>query len=285
MRGQEYLEFSFTITPVQPAADILAAQLGEAGFESFEEQEDGLLAYIDAVDYKEDLLHGIGILNQEGISVTYTCKTIKQQNWNANWESDFHPIEVDHQCRVRAPFHEAKGLPYEILIEPKMSFGTGHHETTHMMMQFLLEEDLEGKRVLDMGCGTGVLAILAGMKGAKVIDAIDIDSWSYENARENVLLNKQGHIRVMQGDAELVKGNSYDLIIANINKNVLLQDIPVYADALEQGGVLLLSGFYQEDLEDLTEKCSSLYLIYQKSIVKNNWVSAKYVFSKKNQVT
>lgn len=282
MRGETYLEFNFKIEPLQPAADILAAQLGAVGFESFEEQDDGLLAYIDAVDYEEDTLKEVTILESGTATITFTRKSIEQQNWNANWEADFQPIEVSGDCRVRAPFHEAKGLPYEILIEPKMSFGTGHHETTYMMLALLLEEDLHGKHVLDMGCGTGVLAILAAKKGAASVDAIDIDSWSFENTKENIVLNGEGRIQVMLGDASLLGDKKYDVVIANINKNILLEDIPRYARTLSAEGVLFLSGFYQEDLEDLTARCREFNLIYQKSVVKNNWVSVKYVISKKN---
>lgn len=276
MRGETYLEFRFEFDPVQPTADILAAQLGEVGFESFAEDDKGLLAYIDAVDFREALLDEVDLLKGD-TEVKYSSSPIQQQNWNAKWEADFHPIEVNDQCRVRAPFHEASGVPYEILIEPKMSFGTGHHETTHMMMQLLFEEDVRGKKVLDMGCGTGVLAILAAMKGAREVDAIDIDSWSYENALENTRLNHQENIRVRQGDASLLPGNKYELLLANINKNILMQDLPVYADVLQNDGVLMLSGFYQEDLEDISDRCREFDLIYQKSEVKNNWVSAKYV--------
>lgn len=276
MRGETYLEFKFEIEPVQPAADILAAQLGELGFESFVEAEDGLLAYIDKADYKEGMLNTIGILKGD-TKITFSQKAIPQQNWNAKWEADFHPIEVDERCRVRAPFHPASGVPFEILIEPKMSFGTGHHETTHMMIRLLLEEEVGGKKVLDMGCGTGVLAILASMKGASPVDAVDIDLWSFENAQENVRLNHQDDIRVMQGDASILTGKQYDLVLANINKNILMQDIPVYAQTLVKDGVLMLSGFYQEDLDEISERCRDFNLIYQKSEVKNNWVSAKYV--------
>lgn len=281
MRGETYLEFKFEFDPVHPTADILAAQLGEVGFESFVEDDHGLLAYIDAVDFSEAILDDVGILKGD-TKINYSSKAIQQENWNAKWEADFHPIEVDDRCRVRAPFHAASGVPYEILIEPKMSFGTGHHETTHMMIQLLLEEEVQGKSVLDMGCGTGVLAILASMKGAREVDAIDIDSWSYENALENVRLNHQENIRVMQGDAALLPGHTYDLLLANINKNILMQDLPVYADVLQENGVLMLSGFYKEDLEDISARCREFDLIYQKSEVKNNWVSAKYVICQQN---
>ncbi|MCL4167210.1 UNVERIFIED_CONTAM: hypothetical protein GTU68_009255 [Idotea baltica] len=179
---------------------------------------------------------------------------------------------------IRAPFHEKLDVIYDIVIEPKMSFGTGHHETTHMMLQHLLELDMKHKAVLDMGSGTGVLAILAAMRGAKSIDAIDIDNWCYLNAKENVERNNVEFISVYEGDASLLTAQRYDVIIANINRNILLEDIHTYANCLNPNGVLLLSGFYTGDLEMITKKCMDNKLRFQKNIEKNNWVAAKYVF-------
>ncbi|TDQ29134.1 50S ribosomal protein L11 methyltransferase [Zeaxanthinibacter enoshimensis] len=277
MEKEYFIEYSFSLKPVQPYSDILVAELSELGFDSFVENEDGLLAYIEADSWHKDILSGIHILKQAAAGINYNYKRVAQQNWNAKWEADFHPIELGDLCRVRAPFHEKKDVKYDIEIAPKMSFGTGHHETTYMMLQWALEVDFDGLSVLDMGCGTGVLAIIAAMKGAAEIDAIDIDSWSYENARENAERNGQEHIRVLHGDAELLGEKLYDLIFANINKNILLQDIPVYASCLKENGILLLSGFYKEDLDDITGRCAEFGLNHQKNILKNNWVSAKYV--------
>ncbi|WP_373071742.1 50S ribosomal protein L11 methyltransferase [Zeaxanthinibacter enoshimensis] len=277
MEKEYFIEYSFSLNPVQPYSDILVAELSELGFDSFVEIEDGLLAYIEADSWNKEILSGVHVLKQAAAGINYNYKRVAQQNWNAKWEADFHPIELGDLCRVRAPFHEKKDVKYDIEIAPKMSFGTGHHETTYMMLQWALEIDFDGLSVLDMGCGTGVLAIIAAMKGAAEIDAIDIDSWSYENARENAERNGQEHIRVLHGDADLLGDKRYDLIFANINKNILLQDIPVYASCLKENGILLLSGFYKEDLDDITGRCTEFGLNHQKNILKNNWVSAKYV--------
>ena len=198
-------------------------------------------------------------------------------NWNEEWEKNFEPIEVDNTCRVRAPFHEYKEVQYDIVIEPKMSFGTGHHETTFMVIQHLLETDVTGKKTLDMGCGTAILAILAEMKGAQPIDAIDIDNWCYLNSIENAERNNCKHISVYEGDASLLPGRTYDVIIANINRNILLNDMQVYVDCLNPGGTLLLSGFYEEDIPAIDESCSSKGLKLIKKHQKNNWVALKYI--------
>jgi ribosomal protein L11 methyltransferase len=272
-----YIEYAFKVAPLQPASDILIAELGAAGFESFVEEEDGVLAYIQKKEYKQDVLEDVSILNNPNFVIKYEIKEIEQENWNATWESNFEPILVDDVCMIRAPFHESKSIEYDIVIEPKMSFGTGHHETTHMMLQHLLVMNIKDKRVLDMGSGTGVLAILAAMKGATVIDAIDIDHWCYLNAVENIERNNVPKINVYEGDASLLKNKQYDLIIANINRNILLQDIPKYASCLSTKGVLLLSGFYKDDLSLINEACQKVQLKFENNIEKNNWVASKYV--------
>ena len=273
-----YVEYNFKISPLQPAADILIAELGEAGFESFVEHETGIQAYIQKVDWHEEILGEVRILNNSRFHIVYDFKEIEQENWNATWEQNFHPITVADQGEVRAPFHEKSDVAYDIVIEPKMSFGTGHHETTHMMLQFILEHDFQGKSVLDMGCGTGVLAILAEMKGAASVDAIDIDNWCYLNARENVERNHCKNIRVFEGDVTLLQGKTYDVIIANINRNILLSDIPQYVKCLTDNGQLFLSGFYKEDIPLITEKCNENGLQIEKNLEKNKWVAVKYVF-------
>lgn len=275
--GLVYLEYDFTIEQTQPATDILIAELGEVGFESFVENETGLLAYILKSDWREDILEGLYILQQPGFEISWTQKEIQQQNWNAEWERNFHPITIGNRCMVRAPFHPAAGVEYDIVIEPKMSFGTGHHETTHMMLQHILDMDVQGKSVLDMGCGTGVLAILAKKKGAGPVDAIDIDEWCYLNTQENIERNDCGSIKAFQGDSSLLKGKKYDVILANINRNILLEDIPVYVECLTSGGTLLLSGFYLDDLDAISSKCGEYGLNFEKKLKKNNWISAKYV--------
>ncbi|MEZ4809342.1 MAG: 50S ribosomal protein L11 methyltransferase [Allomuricauda sp.] len=272
-----YLEYNFTICPLQPATDILIAELGEVGFESFVETDTGVLAYILEEEWKADLLDDLFILKNPDIEITWIATEIEQQNWNAEWEKNFQPIFVDNRCMVRAPFHNPQNLEYDIVIEPKMSFGTGHHETTHMMLQHILDMDFEGKSVLDMGCGTGVLAILAKKRGAGPVDAIDIDEWCFLNSKENVERNDCGDIEVFMGDSGLLQGKKYDVILANINRNILLGDIPIYAQCLNQGGTLFLSGFYLADLDAISSKCGACGLEFEKKLERNNWVSAKYV--------
>lgn len=272
-----YISYTFKVSPKEPAIEILIAELGEVGFESFVENEDGVEAFIQQTDWNEHILDDIYILNSNEFQISYEKEVIEQTNWNIEWEKNFNPIQVDGLVSIRAPFHENPNLKYDIVIEPKMSFGTGHHETTHMMVQHLMDLDVAGKKVLDMGCGTGILAIFAEMKGAKPIDAIDIDNWCYQNSLENVERNNCKHITVFEGDASLLKNKKYDVIIANINRNILLHDMHVYVNCLNENGVILLSGFYKEDIPVVDEEVSKYGLKLDKQIERNNWVALKYV--------
>jgi len=272
-----YIAYNFTVFPKEPATEILIAELGNAGFESFVENENGVTAYIQQEEHSNTVLGNIYVLNNDEFDISYTKEEIAQVNWNREWEKNFNPIQVDDLVSVRAPFHQNPNLQYDIVIEPKMSFGTGHHETTHMMVQHLLKLDLEDKKVLDMGCGTGILAIFAEMKGAKPIDAIDIDKWSYENSVENCERNKCEQISVFEGDASLLINKEYDVIIANINRNILLMDIKTYINCLNDNGILLLSGFYQDDIPTIDAEVSKHGLKLDTVIERNNWVALKYL--------
>ena len=271
-----YIEYSFTVSPLQPGAEILIAELGSAGFESFVETETGVTAYIQKEEWTEAILNDIQILASEEFVIEFTTSEIEQVNWNAEWEKNFESIEVDEKCVVRAPFHPKTNVPYEIVIEPKMSFGTGHHETTYMMLQHILENNFKNKRVLDMGCGTAVLAILAEMRGAKLIDAIDIDEWCFQNSEENVNRNNCRNISVHLGDASILAGKRYDIIIANINRNILLDDMHKYRNCLSEGGELYLSGFYSEDLPIIQDCCNNLGFTFVDKKERNNWIAAKF---------
>jgi ribosomal protein L11 methyltransferase len=272
-----YLGFHFSVEPKELGSEILVAELGELPFESFIESDSGIVAYIQKQFWTENILDDLHILSSPEFQVSYTIEEIDQVNWNEEWEKNFEAIEVDGICHVRAPFHPKTDAKFDIIIEPKMSFGTGHHETTHMMIQHLLEIDVTGKKTLDMGCGTAILAILAEMKGAHPIDAIDIDNWCYLNSIENAERNNCNQITVFEGDAELLKGKKYDLIIANINRNILLNDMQTYVDCLNKEGILLLSGFYSEDIPFIDASCAEKGLTYQKKLDRNNWVSLKYL--------
>lgn len=277
MPNSNYIEYHFKIVPAKPASEILIAELGEREFESFVEQEGGLLAYIQEKDWNANILDGISILENPEFAIAFELKEIEQENWNATWEENFEPIQVENKCRVRAPFHEKLDFEYDIVIEPKMSFGTGHHETTQMMLRYILENEFIGKSILDMGSGTGVLAILAEMKGASSIDAIDIDHWCFLNAQENVERNKCKKIEVLEGDSGLLGKKKYDTILANINRNILLSDIPKYADCLNSCGTIFLSGFYRDDIPMITEKCNEPGLSFQDNLQEGDWIAAKFL--------
>jgi ribosomal protein L11 methyltransferase len=272
-----YLGYHFTVEPKELGCEILVAELGEKAFESFIETDFGITAYVQKELWDASILDDIYILNSPEFTISYKVEEIEQVNWNEEWEKNFEAIEVDGKCHVRAPFHEKTNAEYDIVIEPKMSFGTGHHETTHMMIQHILETDFTNKKTLDMGCGTAILAILAEMKGAQPIDAIDIDNWCYLNSIENAERNNCKHISVYEGDASLLVGKKYDIIIANINRNILLNDMQQYVDCLNENGILFLSGFYTEDIPVISESCTSKGLTYVKQFERNNWVALKFV--------
>ena len=272
-----YIGYNFTVEPKELGSEILIAELGELPFESFIETENGFSAYIQKEFWNENILDGLYILENPDFKIDYSFEEIEQVNWNEEWEKNFEPIEVDGKCYVRAPFHEKTNAEFDIVIEPKMSFGTGHHETTHMMIQHLLETDVTNKKTLDMGCGTAILAILAEMKGAQPIDAIDIDNWCYLNSIENADRNNCEHISVYEGDAALLNNKNYDVIIANINRNILLNDMQQYVDCLNENGTLFLSGFYTEDIPFIDASCTEKGLQYVKKFERNNWVALKYI--------
>ena len=273
----KYIGYTFKVTPKEPATEILIAQLGFEGFESFVENEDGVTAYIQENDWNSKILDDIQILNSDEFAITFKEEVIEQTNWNSEWEKNFNPIKVDNLVSVRAPFHENPNLKYDIVIEPKMSFGTGHHETTHMMIQHLLEMDLSDMKVLDMGCGTGILAIFSEMKGARHVDAIDIDNWCYLNSLENIERNNCHNISVFEGDASLLINKKYDVVIANINRNILLNDMQAYMNCLTENSIILFSGFYQEDIPIIDAEVSKYGLKIDKIIERNNWVALKYL--------
>lgn len=269
----DYIEVTFEINPLHPFDDILTTDLAAMGFESFINSDSGLLSYIQKVDFNTAALKTlIEQYNKGDCKITYEQKTIPAQNWNAAWESNFDPIDVDGICCVRAPFHEKNaGFTYDILIEPKMSFGTGHHETTYMMLHQLLQQNVKDRAVLDMGCGTSVLAILAAKLHAKSVLAIDNDSWSYENSIENCALNNCPDIAVKLGDAALLQGHKFDIILANINRNILLNDMKQYVASLAPQGEVLISGFFDVDAPALIAHAATLGLNMKQKLVKNSW--------------
>lgn len=252
-----YQEIQLTINPnTEIHRDVLSALLAEIGFESFVESEQGLAAYIPENLYSENQLSSVlGDLPLPDLSVQYQEVYIENKDWNEEWEKHFfQPIIIDNQVVIHSSFHkDIPALKYDIVIDPKMAFGTGHHATTALMVSCLLETDLRKKAVLDMGCGTAVLAILAAMKGAQPVRAIDNDEWAYKNALENIRLNKTFDIQVELGDANLLGKETYDFIFANINRNILLNDIPAYVKCMRPDSSLFLSGFFKEDVMIIVE--------------------------------
>jgi len=267
--------------PDQEQNEILMALLAEAGFESFEETDTHLLAYIQEQDYTENLLDTVAGCREQIKKGKASVTFIPEQNWNAVWESNYPPVLIADRCFIYAPFHKKRPeVEFNIRVHPKMAFGTAHHETTAQIIALMLEENFTDKEVLDMGCGTGVLAILASMKGAKHIDAVDIDTWSYNNTEENRKANRIKNITTVLGDVSFLKDKTekYDVILANINKNILLSDMPAYAKALKTGGKIFFSGFYDDDLKDIKTKAALLRLEYISHHTQNKWVAA--VFTK-----
>lgn len=278
----DYTRVRFTVTPnEETATDVLAALLADAGFESFVPEEDGMSAYAPQALYDADAVAAVVAgFPLEGFEITYDSEFIEGEDWNAEWEKNyFQPIVLGEECVIHSTFH--KDVPkarYDILIDPKMAFGTGYHQTTCHMLRAILAQDMTGKSILDMGCGTALLAILARKHGASNVVAIDIDEFAYENARENIVLNGTPDIEVRLGGAEAIKpSDSFDYVIANINRNILLADIKNYVRAMHPGSQLFISGFYTQDMEVLKEEAARHGLTYIDYAEDNNWAMMRFV--------
>ncbi len=268
----DYIEITAVIKPLVLGREVLVAQFSEIGFESFVETEKGLKAYIQKEEYKEGAMNTVAILKNKEFTIEIETKFIADQNWNKTWEENFEPIDVLGKCFIRAPFHLKKdAVEYDIVIDPKMSFGTGHHSTTYLMIKKMLDIDLSGKRVLDMGCGTAVLAILAKLKNAGYTEAIDIDEWAYNNSIENIRNNNCDDIVVKKGGAELLGNKEFDLVLANINRNILLADMVSYSKSMALKGNILLSGFFSSDVDLIIDEAKKNGLSLVDSEHKNDW--------------
>ena len=260
----------------QNISDILLAQLSELGFHGFEDTPEGLKAYIFENDFNFEEVRNLPIHHIYPNIIEFHQQIIKEKNWNEEWEKTFKPVKIKNDLLIRAPFHpEDKNFRYEIVVEPKMSFGTGHHSTTWLMLKSLLELEVTGKKVLDMGCGTGILAILASKSGAKEVWAVDTNEWAYQNTRENAKINNIQNLNIIQGSAKDIQSCPFDIILANINLNVLLEDIPIYSKCLVNEGEIILSGIYRGDMKKIKEKSNKYGLYYVTHKERNLWVAMK----------
>lgn len=274
-----YTQISFKINPdTEENREILVAVLADQAFESFDENEEFVLGYIPGESANLDEIKEIA--SSLPFSVLIENENIPDQNWNELWEKNyFKPLLIGNSCLVRAPFHtDFEPAEFELVIEPKMAFGTGNHETTTLVAEQILEMDLTDKTVLDMGCGTGILGMLASLKGAKSVMAIDIDNWSFESTVENARLNNIFNLEAKLGDASFLGNETYEIIFANIHKNIIIKDLPAYENVLQSGGNIYLSGFYNQDMPDVKAKAESLGLVETGFQEKNNWVV--YTFKK-----
>lgn len=273
----DYYGFNFIVESEEDFhRDLLINALAGAGFDTFEEAEQGFKAYVPAGAFNEKLFEQVLLPYRTMVLFSYTREVIPSRNWNEVWESNFEPITVGKECYVRATFHAPRpDFPYEIVIDPKMAFGTGHHQTTSMMMEFMLEEDMKGRSVLDMGCGTGILAILAFRRGATDIVAIDYDPVCYESTIENARLNDAHLIKVACGSKEVIPERKFDIIFANINRNILSDQLDSYASVLSTGGELFISGFYEQDVPLLLERAALFSFNQVQKKQKDNWAAIK----------
>ena len=272
----KYFEVKFNTTPdTEVVKDVLSAVIAEAGFESFVYDEQGMTAFIQQKLFDESLLKSsLSDFPIENVSITYVVKEAEDKNWNKVWEENFFtPIVIGNRCVIHSTFHtDVPKAEYDIIINPQMAFGTGHHETTSLILEELLNADLKGKSVLDMGCGTSILAILASMRGAGKLLAIDIDNWCVENSKDNFKLNNIDNIEVLEGDASILSDKGpFDVVIANINRNILVADMHAYVERMNPGAVIYMSGFYVEDIPVIREEAEKNGLEFVHHNEKHNW--------------
>ena len=274
-----YISINFIVKPVYPGLEILLAELSQLEFEMFEETDLGLVAYIEEHLFLEKKIFDLSIFNSKEFKISFTIKKIKNQNWNKRWESNFDAVEINSLCTVRAPFHEKSNKQFDIIIMPEMSFGTGHHETTQLMMKYILELNILEFVVCDIGCGTGILSILAGKKGVKKIDAVDISRNCCNNTLSNAKLNDCDKIFVHNSNSKILQGKLYDLILSNMTYDKLSKNFKNFSTFIKDGGELIISGFFQNDLGSINDELVRYNFIFVSSINKNKWVAARFVYN------
>lgn len=273
-----YLAYTFSNPDNENLKDMFMELLGEIGFDSFMDTDDGFTAYCAEPAFDKEGLDGLLQMEQLADVQVLDKELIPDQDWNATWEASYEPAIIDETCRIRAPFHEPdSSYKYDLCIEPKMSFGTAHHETTSQIIKLMLTDDFKGKDVLDMGSGTGVLAILAKKLGSATTVAIDNDEWAYRNALDNIKMNDENEIVVELGDANSLNNRQFDIIIANINRNILLRDMKEYVKCLKKDGKIFFSGFYESDLVLIRKEAERLGLSYLNHVKKNEWTAAVFI--------
>ena len=277
--ADNFISVNFRVSPIYPGVEILIAELSLLEFEMFEEIESGLIAYIHSRNFNKKTLSKIKLLKSSEFNITYSIQTIEDKNWNQEWEKNFDKVKIGDNCVIRAPFHKASKKEYEIVIMPEMSFGTGHHETTQLMIENILDSDLTGLSVCDVGSGTGILSILSEKKGAKRVDAVDIDLRCYKNSLENLKRNKCSKVYVQHSSSDILLQNKYDLILCNINLNHLIDNFQNFDKISIQNTHLIVSGFYKNDLDQVNAELKKNNFDFIDFIEKNNWVSSKYCYN------
>mgnify|MGYP001214320594 FL=1 len=277
--ADNFISVNFRVSPIYPGVEILIAELSLLEFEMFEEIESGLIAYIHSRNFNKKTLSKIKLLKSSEFNITYYIQTIEDKNWNKEWEKNFDKVKIGDNCVIRAPFHKASKKEYEIVIMPEMSFGTGHHETTQLMIENILDSDLTGLNVCDVGSGTGILSILSEKKGAKRVDAVDIDLRCYKNSLENLKRNKCSKVYVQHSSSDILLQNKYDLILCNINLNHLIDNFKIFDKISIQNTHLIVSGFYKNDLDQVNAELKKNNFDFIDFIEKNNWVSSKYCYN------
>ena len=277
--SSNYISINFIVKPVYPGVEILLAELSQLEFEMFEETDLGLVAYIEEHLFLEKKIFDLSIFNSKEFKISFSIKKIKNQNWNKRWESNFDAVEINSSCIVRAPFHEKSNKQFDIIIMPEMSFGTGHHETTQLMIKYILELNISEFMVCDIGCGTGILSILAEMKGAKKIDAVDISKNCCNNTLSNIKLNNCDKIFVHNSNSKILQGKLYDLILSNMTYDKLSKNFKNFSTLINEGGELIISGFFENDLGSINDELISYNFTFISSINKNKWVAARFAYN------
>lgn len=277
--SSNYISINFIVKPVYPGVEILLAELSQLEFEMFEETDLGLVAYIEEHLFLEKKIFDLSIFNSKEFKISFTKKKIKNQNWNKRWESNFDAVEINPSCTVRAPFHEKSNKQFDIIIMPEMSFGTGHHETTQLMMKYILELNISEFMVCDIGCGTGILSILAEMKGAKKIDAVDISKNCCNNTLSNIKLNNCDKIFVHNSNSKILHGKLYDLILSNMTYDKLSKNFKNFSTLINEGGELIISGFFENDLGSINDELIRYNFTFISSLSKNKWVAARFAYN------